>query len=139
MKNYFSKPLMTVVCLTACLTLVLVPAPVTAQSSAIGLTLRVNPTSSSPGGTVGVFGIITNNTSSKLRTTVTLSSLSACGIQTQIGYTRLALNPGQSMQITVSYPIAPDACLGLYAISIGASSGGKNASESSATAYLTVQ
>jgi hypothetical protein len=139
MKNYLSKSVMTLVCLTACLTLVFVPAPVQAQSSPIGLTIRVNPTISSPGGTVGVFGIITNNTSSKLRTTVTLSSLSACGIQTQIGYTRVALNAGQSMQITVSYPLAPDACVGLYAVSIGASSGGKNASESSATAYLTVQ
>jgi hypothetical protein len=139
MRNYGIKSVMAHICLTACLMLVLVPLPVQAQSS-VGLSLRLSASTVSPGGTVGLFGLVTNNTGSRLRTTVTYTSISACGIETNIGSTRVALNPGQTIQVTASYPLAPDACRGLYAVSIGADSGGKNASAgSSATAYLTVQ
>ena len=123
----------------ACLALVLVPVPVKAQSSGVGLTISVNPLTTSPGGTVGVFAFVTNNTGARLRTTVTFTSLSACGIQTNLGYNKVVLSPGQTVQVTVSYPLPPNACLGVYAISITAGSGGKTSSESSATAYLTVQ
>ena len=123
----------------ACLALVLVPVPVRAQSSGVGLTIRVNPLTTSPGGTVGVFAFVTNNTGARLRTTVSFTSLSACGIQTSLGYNKVVLNPGQTVQVTVSYPLPPDACLGVYAITITAGSGGKTASASSAVAYLTVQ
>ncbi len=139
MTNYFKKSVMVLTCLTACLTLVLVPAPVNAQSSGVGLSISVNPLTASPGGTVGVFALVTNNTGAKLRTTVTISSLSPCGIETNIGYNKLALTPGQTVQVTVSYPLPPNACMGTYAVSIISNSGGKNSSQSSATAYLTVQ
>ena len=136
MRDYVIKSFL----MLAIVALVLVPVPVRAQSSDVGMSIRVNPTSSSPGGTVGVFAIVTNNTGSKLRTTVTLSSLSACGSETSLGYTRLALNPGQSIQVTVSYPLPPDACLGTYTVTISAKSGGKNSSAAvSTSAYLTVQ
>jgi uncharacterized membrane protein len=139
MTNYLKNSVMVLTCLMACLTLVLVPAPVSAQSSGVGLSISVNPLTTTPGGTVGVFALVTNNTGAKLRTTVTISSLAPCGIETNIGYNKLALNPGQTVQVTVSYPLAPNACVGLYAINITAASSGKNSSQSSATAYLTVQ
>jgi len=138
MKNYLSKSVMTLACLTACLTLVLVPAPVNAQGSQVAMTIRVNPVTASPGGTVGVFAFVTNTSGARLRTTATISSLSPCGIETNLGYNKLVLNPGQTVQVTVSYPLAPDACLGVYAVSISVSSG-KNSAVSSTTAYLTVQ
>jgi hypothetical protein len=138
MKNHLNKGVMALVCLTACLTLVLVPAPVNAQSSPVAMTIRVNPLTTSPGGTVGVFAFVTNTSGSRLRTTATISSLAPCGIETNLGYNKLVLNPGQTVQVTVSYPLAPDACLGTYAVSISVSSG-KNGTVSSTTAYLTVQ
>jgi hypothetical protein len=135
MLHYLTKSVVALIFLT----LLAVSVPVRAQSSDVGLSIRVNPTTSTAGGTVGVFAVVTNNTSSKLRTTVTLASTSACGVQTNIGYSKLALNPGQAIQVTVSYVLAPDACAGQDAITISSSSGGKNSTGSSATAYLTVQ
>src|SRR6266404_9803533 len=135
MRNYLIKSFLAL----ACLALVSVPMPVKAQGSGVGLTIRVNPLTSSPGGTVGVFAFVTNNSGARLRTTVTFTSLSACGIETNLGYNKVVLSPGQTVQVTVSYPLSPDACLGVYAITITAGSGGKTASASSAVAYLTVQ
>ena len=136
MKISLRKSLMALACLLASITLLSVPAPVSAESQ-VGLTISVNPATTTPGGTVGVFTFVTNNTNTKLRTTVTITSLSPCGIQDNIGYNRLALLPGQTVQVTVSYPLAPNACKGTYAVTI--SSGGKGSPTSSATAYLNVQ
>jgi len=140
MRNHLIKSVVAAICLA----MVLVPAPVTAQSSDLGLSIRVTPTLTAPGTTVGVVAMVTNNTSSKVRTTVTFTSLSPCGVTTGIGYNRLTLNPGQTVMVTTTYPIAPDACIGQYAVSISAKSGGggKNATAAaapSATAYLMVQ
>src|SRR5215475_3528820 len=99
MKKYFVSSIMMLVCLT----LVLVP-PAKAQGSSVGLSIRVSPTTTSPGTTVGVIGYVTNNTGKKMRTTVTFTSLSPCGIETSIGYHRVSLNPGQTMMITATYP-----------------------------------
>ena len=137
MKISLRKSIMALACLLASVSLISVPAPVSAQS-AVGLSISVTPSTTTPGGTVGVFSFVTNNTGSKLRTTVTVSSLSACGIQDNIGYNRLALNPGQTVQVTVSYPIAPNACKGTYAVTISAG-GSKNSPGQSATAYLVVE
>ncbi|SRR5438876_1968705 len=133
MLNYLKKGVLAVVCLTLFLAI-----SGRGQTSDVGITLRLNPTTVAPGGTVGVFALVTNNTSAKLRTTVTFTSLSACGIQSNIGYSKLALNPGQSIQVTVSYPIATDACLGQYTVTATATSGAKSA-PSSASATFTVQ
>jgi hypothetical protein len=108
------------VMMLACLTLLLVPLPARAQSSSVGLSIRVSPTITAPGTTVGVIGYVTNNTNKKMRTTVTFTSISPCGVITSIGYNRVALNPGQTMMITTTYPLAPDACVGAYTISIDA-------------------
>ena len=139
MRNYLIRSVLAL----ACLTLVSMPLPVTAQSSGLGMSIRVNPTSTIPGGTVGVFAIVTNNTAKSLKTTVTFTSLSPCGTETSLGYNRLSLFPGQTVWVTVSYPIPPDACAGTYTISIVEKSSGKpspnNAAENSATCYLSVQ
>ena len=138
MKDSLRHRVITSICLAACLTLIFVPAPVTAQSSALGLSISVNPTTAAPGSTVGVFAFVTNNTGARLRQTVTISSLSPCGIQNQIGYNKVVLSPGQTVQVTVSYPLAPNACTGSYAVTISAP-GSKGAPGPSATGYFTVQ
>lgn len=139
MRSYVVKSLLAL----ACISLLAVPMPVGAQSSNVGLSIGVNPTTTTPGSMVGVFAMVVNNSTKDLRTTVTFTSQSPCGTQTSLGYHKLDLFPGQTIMVTVSYPIPPDACKGQYAVNITASgSGGKNnsaASTASSTAYLMVQ
>jgi hypothetical protein len=139
MRNYLLKGVLAL----ACLTLVSMPLPVTAQSPDLGMSIRVNPSSTTPGSTVGVFAIVTNNTSKTLKTTVTFTSLSPCGTETNLGYNRLSLLPGQTVWVTVSYPLSPDACAGTYTISIVEKSSGKpsasSAADNAATCFLSVQ
>jgi len=120
----------------ACLALVLVPAPVSAQS---GLTMSIAgyPSTAHPGDDIGVYALVVNATSGKMRTTVTFTALSPCGQQTTLGYNRLSLYPNQGIQLSVQYALPANACLGTYAVTI--SSGGKNSVGSSATTYITVQ
>ena len=133
-ENYMIvRKFMQTVLALVCLTMILVPAPVSAQTSDVGLTVRVSPTTVKAGSTVGIISYVTNNTGKKLRTTVSFNSLSPCGIETSIGYHRLALNPGQTMMVTATYPLGTDACIGTYTVSITATSG------ASASAYLVVQ
>jgi uncharacterized membrane protein len=54
--------------------------------------------------------------------TVKFTSTSACGTQTVLGSSRLTLQPGESVQVTCAYPIAPDACPGVYTVTITATS-----------------
>src|SRR5262247_3904925 len=103
------RKLMQTVLALVCLTMILVPAPVHAQVSDVGLSVRVSPTTTAAGTTVGIISYVTNNTGKKLRTTVTFTSLSPSKMETSIGYHRLALNPGQTMMVTATYPLAPDA------------------------------
>ncbi len=141
MRNYLIKAVLTL----ACLALVSVPVPVTAQTSDVGLSIKVLPETTNPGKTVTLASLVTNNTSRKMRTTLTFTSLSACGTEAIIGYTRLALEPGQTKFVSGSYTVPADACLGMYTITIsGDSGGGKNSaaastSAPSASAYLSVQ
>src|SRR5262249_31653827 len=119
MRNNLIKSVVTAICFT----MLLVPAPVTAQSSGLGLSVKVSPTAVSPGSTVGVIAVVANNSSSKIRTTVTFTSVSPCGEVTSIGYHRVSLDPGAGMIVTTTYPIPPDACLGMYEISVDAKTG----------------
>ena len=141
MRNYLGRSFLALTCLT----LVSVPLPVLAQGSPdLGMSIYVNPSTTSPGGTVGVFATVTNNTANKVRATVTINSVSPCGTETSLGYNRLDLLPGQTIQVTVSYPIPTNACLGAYEVSISSKSsgGGKNSSAAattSASASLMVQ
>ena len=139
MRNYLVRMFLAL----ACLTLVAVPLPVNAQSD-LGMSISVNPSEVTPGATVGVFAIVTNNTSKQLRTTVTFSSVSPCGTEASLGYNRLSLYPGQTVWVTVSYPIPPDACKGTYTVSISEKSGGKagsasSAADPSASCFLSVK
>ncbi len=134
MRTYIISSLLAL----ACVALLGVNIPVRGQTSDVGLTIRVNPTSVSRGTTVGVFAFVTNNTASKLRTTVTFTATAPCGTQTSIGYNKLALDPGQTVQVTVSYPVASNVCVGTQAITISADSSGRNSASSSATCDLMV-
>ena len=141
MKKFFSQ---TVVAL-ACLTFLVLPLPTSAQSNDLGLSIGTSASSVTRGGGVAVFALVTNNSTSKMRTTVSLSSHSSCGTETRLGENNLTIEPGKSVALSVYYPIPSDACTGMYAVSINADSGkaggGKNASTSSASAiaYVEVQ
>ena len=141
MRSYLSKVFVAL----ACLVLIAMPLAVGAQSSDIGLSLRVMPGTTSPGTNVAVTGLVTNNTSKKMRTTLMLNSLAPCGEEWVIGSVKVALEPGQTKFVSVAYSLPPDACLGMYSITMSAEmNGGKNSVsaatvEPSATAFLEVK
>ncbi len=120
-----------------CLTMVLVPVPVRAQTSDLTMSIAAYPSTAHPGDDIGVYALVVNSSSAKMRTTVTFTSLSPCGKQTTLGYNRLSLFPNQGIQLSVQYALPADACPGTYAVTI--SSGAKNSAGSSATTYITVQ
>ena len=134
MQNFIIKGTLVMVALTM---MSVGPAMKAQTSSDVSMSISVNPTTVSPGGTVGVFAFVTNNTSSKMRTAVTINSLSPCGTQTTLGSNRLELLPGQTIQVTVSYPIPADACLGSYMVSITTKSGGGGKRSSTAAAFAS--
>jgi hypothetical protein len=141
MRNYIIKSFLAL----ACLALMAVPLPVNAQSSQVGLSIATSASTVARGGGVAVFGLVTNNTSTRMRVTVSLSSFSPCGVETSLGGGRLSLEPGRSIAVSSYYPVAADACTGVYAVTISAESekgSNKNstaAAAPSATAYLEVQ
>jgi uncharacterized membrane protein len=140
MKRFFSQ---TIVAL-ACLTFLLLPLPTSAQSSDVSLSIGTSAPTVTRGGGVAVYALVTNNSTSKIRSTVTLSAFSSCGSETRLGENRLTIEPGKSVALSVYYPVPSDACTGMYAVTINADSGktgGKTASvsSSSATAYVDVQ
>jgi hypothetical protein len=102
-------------------------------SSCLNMSIGVSPSTTSPGSMVGEFALVTNCSSSRVRTTVTFSSMSPCGVKSVCGSHKLVLDPNEAIQVTCSWPIPTDACLGLYTVTISASSG------QSASATLTVQ
>ena len=134
MRNYIIKSFLAL----ACLALVLIPVPVKAQSSNLSMSIAAYPSTAIAGDDVGVYALVVNTTPSKMRATVTFTSLSACGTQKTLGYNRLSLYPNQGIQLSVQYPLPADACPGTYAITIS-SGGNKNSVGSSATTYITVQ
>ena len=132
MKNYFKS-----IVGLACLTLVLVPLPVNAQSST-ELRISVSPTTVTAGEWAGVTAVVINNSSAKARFTVTFTAIDPCGTKVSLGYNRLALAAGQSVLVTTAYPTKADACRGTHSVTI--STGGKGGNlGTSATAYLEVQ
>jgi hypothetical protein len=113
--------------------------PAGAQTSSTGLYVAVNPTTVLAGEWAGVAAIISNNSSGKARITVTFTAVSPCGVKMDLGYNRLALAPGQSVQVTTAYAVPSDACRGMHEIIVTANSGGKGGGGTSASAYLAVQ
>lgn len=141
MRSCFIKNILAVVCLS----LVSLPLTVNAQTSDVGLSIKMSTATVTRGDGVAVFGLVTNNTTSKLRTTVSITALSPCGTETSLGNQRISLEAGKSVALSVYYPISNDACTGTYAVTLSADAGktgGRNsatASTPSATAYVEVQ
>jgi uncharacterized membrane protein len=136
MQNVLVKGLFAIMCLA----LVVLPLPAQGQKgpdSVAAACSTVAVWTSSPqvtrGYNLGVVALVGNCSSSKQRITVELTSVSACGVETAIGYNRVALNPGQSIQVTVAYPIPADACTGIYTINVVTSSGRATLGSSSTT------
>ncbi|HLA12262.1 MAG TPA: hypothetical protein VJ023_16865 [Pyrinomonadaceae bacterium] len=118
--------------------MVMVPAPVRAQSSGTNLFVSVNPTTVSAGEWAGVSGVVINDSTVKVRITVTFTAYDPCGTKTDLGYNRLALGPGQSVLVTTAYPTKASSCRGTHSVTM--STGGRKGSPgASATAYLEVE
>ena len=129
------------VLMVVCLTMVLVPAPVKAQSSA-SLYISLNPTTVLAGEWARVTTVVINNSSSGLKTTVTFTAVDPCGTKTSLGYNRLSLAAGEQVLITTAYPTSPDACRGTHVVTAAIGGGGKGRTASSAvtaSANLEVQ
>ncbi len=130
MRNYVIKSILALVCLT----MVLVPVPVKAAAD---MYISVSPGTVMAGDWAGVSAVIINNSTSKIRMTVTFSAVDPCGTKTALGYNRLALAPGQSVLVTTAYATKFSSCRGMHAVSV--STGGKgNTAGTNATTYLEV-
>jgi len=134
MRNYLMKSALVV----ACLGLVLVPAPVTTRAAGMDMYISVSPTSVLAGEWAGVSAVVINNSSSKMRMTVTFVAVDPCGSTMDLGYNRLALAPGQSVLVTTAYPTSANSCRGMHTVSVSTAGKGRNAGVS-ANAYLEVQ
>ena len=77
-----------------------------------------------PNAAVGVFDRITNCSSAKKRYTVIGSSISSCGEETTFATGIMSFGAGESKNISVGYPIAPDTCPGPMTVSISVYEGG---------------
>ena len=135
-----SRKLITSVLTLICLTMVLVPAPVKAQTSA-NLYISLNPTSVLAGEWARVTTVVMNNSSSGLKTTVTFTAVDTCGTKTSLGYNRLSLAAGEQVLITTAYPTSPEACRGTHVVtaSLGGGKGKAASTGATATANLEVQ
>ena|SRR5215471_12672591 len=102
-------------------------------SGCLSMSIGVSPSVTSPGSMVGEFALVTNCSSSRVRTTVTFSSMSPCGIKSVCGSHKLVLDPNEAIQVTCSWPVPTNACLGLYTVTISAGT------SNSASTTLTVQ
>jgi hypothetical protein len=120
MRKYALRSLLAI----ACLSLVLVPAPVTTHAAGMDMFISVSPTSVLAGEWAGVSAVVVNNSASKVRMTVTFSAVDPCGTKMDLGYNRLALAPGQSVLITTSYPTSANACRGSHTVSMSTGGGG---------------
>ena len=102
------------------------------------ISLRLSTSTVAPGGTVGLFALLTNSSSSKGRFTVTFRSSNDCNDPDAVlGYTTVALAAGGSIQVTVSYPLAGDACTGTYTIEVTVEAGNKQVASDTDTLTVT--
>ncbi len=142
MRNYLIKSVLAVVCLT------LMSMPLAAQKGkpggggggsgcAVVATPTLSTVTASPGLNVGVFGRVGNCDSGRQRYTVTISAVSSCAEETVIASSVITFNGGETKLISVSFPIAPDTCLGVSTVSVSVSAGGTLLGSQSAA--LTLQ
>lgn len=131
MKNCLVKPALGLVCI------VLLALPLFAQrgkggggGSGSGCAIVDTPrlsttwTTREANSSVGVFDRITNCASGKKRYTVTGSSVSSCGQETVFASGSMSFAGGESKNISVAYPIAPDICPGSMTVTISVHEGG---------------
>ena len=147
MKNRLVKPALGLVCI------VLLALPLFAQrgkgggggggSTGSGCAIVDTPrlsttwTTREANSSVGVFGRITNCASGKKKYTVTGSSVSSCGEETVFASGSMSFAGGESKNISVAYPIAPDTCPGSMTVTISVYEGGTVLASGSTT--LNVQ
>ena len=147
MRNYIMKSFFALACLA------LVVVPLSAQKGrgggggnggggggggcAVVATPTLSTVTASPGLNVGVFGRVGNCAGGKKRYTVSVSSMSSCEAETMIGSSVITFSGGETKLISVSYPIAPDTCLGAMAVKVSVYEGGTMLASDSAT--LTIQ
>ena len=122
--------------LAACAALSLLSVVALAQTAApsVQTSLGVTPTTVSAGGTVTVFGSITNTSSKSMKVTVDYDVVGPCNY-TDAYTVKLTLRPGETRTSSNSYT-AP-ACAGDYLITATAISGGTVLDSKSVT--VTVQ
>jgi len=99
--------------------------------------LSTSTTTAEPNSSVGVFDRVTNCSTGKKRYTVTGSAASSCGQEWVFATGTLSFAAGESKNLSVAYPIAPDTCSGPVTVSISVYDGGTMLGRASAT--LTVQ
>ena len=92
-----------------------------AGPAAAQLSLGVTPTTVSAGGTVTVFGSITNTSSKTEKVTVTYDVVGPCNY-TDTYSVKLTLNAGETRTSSNSYTVP--ACAGDYTVTATATSGG---------------
>ena len=122
--------------LAACAALTLLSVAALAQTTgpAVETSLGATPTTVSAGGTVTVFGSITNTSSRTLKVTINYDVVGPCNY-TDAYTVKVTLKAGETRTSTNSYT-AP-ACAGDYTITATATSGGAVLDIKSAT--ITVQ
>ena len=118
----------------AALSLLSVAALAQTSDPAVQTSLGVTPTVVSAGGTVTVFGSITNTSSKALKVTVNYDVVGPCNY-TDAYTVKISLKPGET-RTTSNSQTAP-ACAGDYVITATATSGGAVLDVKSAT--VTVQ
>lgn len=99
--------------------------------------LSTTTTTTEANSAVGVFDRVTNCATGKKRYTVTGSSLSSCGQETVFASGSMSFAGGESKNISVAYPIAPDTCAGPMTVTISVYDGGTLLG--SGSTVLTVQ
>ena len=99
--------------------------------------LSTTTTTAEANSSVGVFDRVTNCSTGKKRYTVTGSSVSSCGQETVFATGVMSFGGGESKNLSVGYPIAPDTCRGLATVSISVYDGGTLIGRSSTS--LTIQ
>lgn len=107
------------------------------SACAVVATPTLSTTTASPGLNVGIFGRVGNCAGGKQRYTVTVAAVSSCGQETVIASSVISFNGGETKLISVSYPIAPDTCVGISTISMSVYSGGTELGSQSTA--LTIQ
>ena len=117
--------------------LVSVPISVQAQGcNPVSVSTSTSTTYRGDGG-IGVYAMVVNCSSSKQRITVTLTGVSACGVETSLGYNRLALLPGQGILVTTAYNLSLNDCIGTYTVTATVTSG-KAALGTSSTTFTVL-